>query len=167
MEKMRYGRIIVVSSRISLPVSHEDIIIKVTPINQSYIPVSSISKKSGLLDEVFTTCVIKRYCRDQWDDSSVAVVAAFDGVQGTSVLVGNSLVPSCYAIFDLEPLSLYFDFIFTSEISKSLSISLDHLCHLAILCLDQHAHTLHHLENTQQDLCNRLDWLIWRTDLIS
>ncbi|GKD80595.1 hypothetical protein Tco_1347434 [Tanacetum coccineum] len=57
------------------------------------------------------------------------------------------LVPSCFMIFDLEPLSLSFDFVFTSEIFKSLSFSLDRLCHLAILCLDQHAHTLHHLES--------------------
>ncbi|GKA93441.1 RNA-directed DNA polymerase, eukaryota [Tanacetum coccineum] len=57
------------------------------------------------------------------------------------------LVPSCFAIFDLEPLSLSFDFVFTSEISKSLSFSLDRLCLLAILSLDQHAHTLHHLES--------------------
>ncbi|GKB83165.1 hypothetical protein Tco_0950060 [Tanacetum coccineum] len=57
------------------------------------------------------------------------------------------LVPSCCVIFDLEPLSLFFDFVFTSEIFKSLSFSLDRLCHLAILCLDQHAHTLHHLES--------------------
>ncbi|GJT46905.1 hypothetical protein Tco_0955620 [Tanacetum coccineum] len=26
-------------------------------------------------------------------------------------------------------------------------VCLDHLCHLAILSLDQHAHTLHHLES--------------------
>ncbi|GKD69062.1 hypothetical protein Tco_1323152, partial [Tanacetum coccineum] len=57
------------------------------------------------------------------------------------------LVPSCYVIFDLYPLSLSFDFVFMSEIFKSLSFSLDRLCHLAILCLDQHAHTLHHLES--------------------
>ncbi|GJY16210.1 hypothetical protein Tco_0386632 [Tanacetum coccineum] len=57
------------------------------------------------------------------------------------------LVLSCFAIFDLEPLSLSFDFVFTFEIFKSLSFSLDRLCLLAILCLDQHAHTLHHLES--------------------
>nr|GEY78992.1 hypothetical protein [Tanacetum cinerariifolium] len=57
------------------------------------------------------------------------------------------LVPSCFAIFDLEPLSLSFDFVISSEILKSLSFNLDRLCHLAILCLDQHAHTLHHLES--------------------
>ncbi|GJV78950.1 hypothetical protein Tco_1514820 [Tanacetum coccineum] len=57
------------------------------------------------------------------------------------------LVPSCFVIFDLEPLSLSFDFVFMSEIFKSLSFSLDHLCHLAILCLDQHAYTLHHIES--------------------
>ncbi|GJW83160.1 retrovirus-related pol polyprotein from transposon TNT 1-94 [Tanacetum coccineum] len=46
-----------------------------------------------------------------------------------------------------EPLSLSFDFVFTSEIFKSLSFSLERLYHLAILYLDQHAHTLHHLES--------------------
>ncbi|GJR60659.1 hypothetical protein Tco_1502821 [Tanacetum coccineum] len=60
--------------------------------------------------------------------------------------VGTPLVPSCFAIFDLEPLLLSFDFVFTSEIFKSLSSCLDRLCRLVILCLDQHAHTLHHLE---------------------
>ncbi|GJZ05205.1 hypothetical protein Tco_0538480 [Tanacetum coccineum] len=57
------------------------------------------------------------------------------------------LVPSCCVIFDLVPLSLSFDFVFTSEIFKSLSFSLDHLCHLLISCLDQHAHTLHLFES--------------------
>ncbi|GKA48460.1 hypothetical protein Tco_0741418, partial [Tanacetum coccineum] len=44
-----------------------------------------------------------------------------------------SLVPSCFVIFDLEPLSLSFDFVFMSEIFKSLSFRLDCLCHLTIL----------------------------------
>ncbi|GJU84259.1 hypothetical protein Tco_1291805 [Tanacetum coccineum] len=57
------------------------------------------------------------------------------------------LVPSCFVIYDLELLSLSFDFVFSSEIFKSLSFRLDRLCRLAILCLDQHAHTLHHLES--------------------
>ncbi|GKE24657.1 hypothetical protein Tco_1436169 [Tanacetum coccineum] len=69
------------------------------------------------------------------------------------------LVPSCFAIFDLEPLSLSFDFVFTSEISKSLSFSYERLCRLAILCLDQHAHTLHHLESLLTISLNRLDIL--------
>ncbi|GJU91110.1 hypothetical protein Tco_1303533, partial [Tanacetum coccineum] len=55
------------------------------------------------------------------------------------------IVPSCYVIFELEP--FLFDFDFNFKIFKSLSFSLDRLCHLAILCLDQHAHTLHHLES--------------------
>ncbi|GJT80693.1 hypothetical protein Tco_1055035 [Tanacetum coccineum] len=69
------------------------------------------------------------------------------------------LVPSCFVIFDLEPLSLSFDFVFISEIFKSLSFSLDRLCHLAILCLDQHAHTLHHLESLLTISLDRLDIL--------
>ncbi|GJU80050.1 hypothetical protein Tco_1282415 [Tanacetum coccineum] len=36
---------------------------------------------------------------------------------------------------------------------------LDHLCHLAILCLDQHAHTLHHLESLLTISLDRLDIL--------
>ncbi|GJZ10238.1 copia protein [Tanacetum coccineum] len=67
------------------------------------------------------------------------------------------LVPSCFVIFDLEPLSLSFDFVFMSEIFKSLSFHLDRLCHLAILCLDQHAHTLHHLESLLTISLDRLD----------
>ncbi|GJS69185.1 hypothetical protein Tco_0702026 [Tanacetum coccineum] len=69
------------------------------------------------------------------------------------------LVPSCFAIFDLEPLSLSFNFVFTSEIFKSLSFCLDHLCRLAILCLNQHAHTLHHLESLITISLDRLDIL--------
>ncbi|GJS95050.1 reverse transcriptase domain-containing protein [Tanacetum coccineum] len=57
----------------------------------------------------------------------------------------------------LEPLSLSFDFVFLSEIFKSLSFCLDRLCHLAILCLDQHAHTLHHLESLLTISLDRLD----------
>ncbi|GKD09438.1 hypothetical protein Tco_1189123, partial [Tanacetum coccineum] len=68
------------------------------------------------------------------------------------------LVLSCFAIFDLEPLSLSFDFVFTSEILKSLSFRLDRLCHLAILCLDQH-HTLHHLKSLLTISLDSLDIL--------
>ncbi|GKG12010.1 hypothetical protein Tco_0346247, partial [Tanacetum coccineum] len=74
------------------------------------------------------------------------------------------LVPSCFAIFDFEPLSLSFDFVFASEIFKSLSVRLDHLCHLAILCLDQHARTLHHLKSLLTISLDRLD--ILKEDLV-
>nr|GEX41678.1 Gag-Pol polyprotein [Tanacetum cinerariifolium] len=74
------------------------------------------------------------------------------------------LVPSCCVIFDLKPLSLSFDFVFTSEIFKSLSFSLDRLCHLAILNLDQHAHTLHLLESLLTISLDRLD--ILKEDLV-
>ncbi|GKA39332.1 hypothetical protein Tco_0731883 [Tanacetum coccineum] len=72
-------------------------------------------------------------------------------------LVGRGLVPSCFVIYDLELLSLSFDVVFSSEIFKSLSFRLDRLCHLAILCLDQHAHTLHHLESLLTISLDRLD----------
>nr|GEZ33186.1 hypothetical protein [Tanacetum cinerariifolium] len=75
----------------------------------------------------------------------------------------RKLVPSCFTIFDLDSLSLSFDFVFTSEIFKSLSFSLDRLFHLAILCLDHHAHTLHHLESLLTISLDRLD--ILREDL--
>ncbi|GJV62761.1 putative reverse transcriptase domain-containing protein [Tanacetum coccineum] len=68
-----------------------------------------------------------------------------------------SLVPSCFAIFDLDPLSSSFDFVFVVQDFKSLSFRLDCLCHLAILCLDQHAHTLHHLESLLTISLDRLD----------
>ncbi|GJS43079.1 hypothetical protein Tco_0568122 [Tanacetum coccineum] len=60
---------------------------------------------------------------------------------------GRVLAPSCCVIFDLEPLSLSFDFVFKSEIFKSFLVCLCRLCHLAILYLDEHAHTLHQLES--------------------
>ncbi|GJW99578.1 retrovirus-related pol polyprotein from transposon TNT 1-94 [Tanacetum coccineum] len=71
----------------------------------------------------------------------------------------EKLVPSCFAIFDLEPLTLSLDFVLMYEIFKSLSFRLDRLCRLAILCLDQHAHTLHHLESLLTISLDRLDIL--------
>ncbi|GJZ92344.1 hypothetical protein Tco_0664409, partial [Tanacetum coccineum] len=64
-----------------------------------------------------------------------------------------------FAIFDLEPLTLSLDIVLMYEIFKSLSFCLDRLCHLAILCLDQHAHTLHHLESFLTISLKRLDIL--------
>ncbi|GKC78940.1 reverse transcriptase domain-containing protein, partial [Tanacetum coccineum] len=69
------------------------------------------------------------------------------------------LVPSCFVIFDLEPSSLSFDFVFMSDIFKSFSFSLDCFCHLAILCLDQHAHTSHLFESLLTISLDRLDIL--------
>nr|GEZ15646.1 hypothetical protein [Tanacetum cinerariifolium] len=81
---------------------------------------------------------------------TVVVSQTSEFVTGASSLILSSsrLVPSCFAIFDLKPLSLSFDFVFTPEIFNSLSFRLDRLCRLAILCLDQHAHTLHLLESS-------------------
>ncbi|GKB41866.1 ribonuclease H-like domain-containing protein [Tanacetum coccineum] len=56
-----------------------------------------------------------------------------------------------------QPLSLSFDFVFASEIFKSLSFCLDRLCRLAILSLDQHAYTLHLLESLLTISLDRLD----------
>nr|GEZ71115.1 hypothetical protein [Tanacetum cinerariifolium] len=60
---------------------------------------------------------------------------------GPSFLSSLRLVPSCFVIFDLEPLSL---------VLRSLNLSpclSSRFCHLAILYLDQHAHTMHHFES--------------------
>ncbi|GJW23857.1 hypothetical protein Tco_0037668 [Tanacetum coccineum] len=43
-------------------------------------------------------------------------------------------------------------------------VCLDRLCHLAILCLDQHAHTMHHLESLLTISLDRLD--ILKEDLV-
>nr|GEV00656.1 putative reverse transcriptase domain-containing protein [Tanacetum cinerariifolium] len=62
-----------------------------------------------------------------------------DGVE-----VSRVLVPSCCVIFDLEPLSLSFDFVFNLEIFKSFSLrSLPSCDHVSWY---QYAHTMHHLE---------------------
>nr|GEU97405.1 hypothetical protein [Tanacetum cinerariifolium] len=42
---------------------------------------------------------------------------------GLGLCLHCRLVPSCYVIFDLEPLSLSFDFVYTSEIFKSFSLN--------------------------------------------
>nr|GEW83970.1 integrase, catalytic core [Tanacetum cinerariifolium] len=79
-------------------------------------------------------------------DRVLLKVSSWDGVIcfGMKCKLASRLVPSCYVIFNLEPLSLSFDFIFTSEIFKSLFFSFDRLCHLAILCLDSAGMRLQH-----------------------
>ncbi|GJU88221.1 hypothetical protein Tco_1300644 [Tanacetum coccineum] len=75
------------------------------------------------------------------------------------------LVPSCFVISDLEP--FLFDFDFNFEIFKSFPCLSCCLCHLASLYLDQHAHTLHHLESLIiiDNLClDNLD--IFKEDLV-
>nr|GEU43802.1 reverse transcriptase domain-containing protein [Tanacetum cinerariifolium] len=52
----------------------------------------------------------------------------------------------------------------TPSIFKSLSFCLDRLCHLAILCLDHHAHTLHHRESLLTITLDRPD--ILKEDLV-
>ncbi|GJT53940.1 hypothetical protein Tco_0988994 [Tanacetum coccineum] len=55
----------------------------------------------------------------------------------------------------------------SSLIPRSLNlflVCLCRLCHLAILCLDQHAHTLHHLESLLTISLDRLD--ILKEDLV-
>ncbi|GJR44069.1 hypothetical protein Tco_1312172 [Tanacetum coccineum] len=47
--------------------------------------------------------------------------------------VYKMLVPSSFVIFDLEPLSLSFKFVFMSEIFKSFPSCPDHLCHLDLV----------------------------------
>ncbi|GJQ95149.1 hypothetical protein Tco_0006288 [Tanacetum coccineum] len=63
-------------------------------------------------------------------------------------LKAHWLVPSCFVIFDLEPLSLSLTHLFRPRYSKIFYPSvLIVLCHLEILVvLTNMAHTLHHLE---------------------
>ncbi|GJZ55858.1 hypothetical protein Tco_0611051, partial [Tanacetum coccineum] len=108
----------------------------------------------ALLDEVLKgyNCTIFAYAKTGTVDR--------EKMQPGSDLVVLSdvrLVPSCFVIYDLKLLSLSFDFVFSSTIFKSLSFRLNRLCHLAILCLDQHAHTLHHLESLLTISLDRLD----------
>nr|GEU94189.1 hypothetical protein [Tanacetum cinerariifolium] len=69
------------------------------------------------------------------------------------------LDPSCYVIFDLEPLSLAFDIVFSFEILKSFSLR--SLPSYDLVSWYRHAHTLHHLESlltiSLDNLC--LDYL--------
>ncbi|GJZ99052.1 hypothetical protein Tco_0671603 [Tanacetum coccineum] len=69
-------------------------------------------------------------------------------VQGRCSLIFKlELVPSCLINYDIEPLSLDHELL---EIIN-LASSLDHLCNPLPYCdlvsLDQHAHTLCHLES--------------------
>ncbi|GJX83777.1 hypothetical protein Tco_0333258 [Tanacetum coccineum] len=59
--------------------------------------------------------------------------------------------------FVVKLLSLSWSLSCCRLIFKSLSFRLDHLCCLAILCLDQHANTLHHLESLLTISLDRLD----------
>ncbi|GJS08971.1 hypothetical protein Tco_0365767 [Tanacetum coccineum] len=57
----------------------------------------------------------------------------------------RGLVPSCCVIFDLEPLSLSFDFVFSSDIFKTFSLRSLPSCNL--VSWHQHAYIVHHLES--------------------
>ncbi|GJR22926.1 phospholipase-like protein [Tanacetum coccineum] len=105
-------------------------------------------RKRYALEEVWEKCEKFHDSTKQWYDEGFEEEELWQNGIGRLGLQTLLLVPSCRVIFDLEPFSVSFDFVFTSEIFKSLSFSLDRLCHLAILCLDQHAHTLHLLESS-------------------
>ncbi|GJZ47887.1 hypothetical protein Tco_0601719 [Tanacetum coccineum] len=78
----------------------------------------------------------------------------------------NLLVPSCFMIYDLELLSLSFNFVFSPRIIKSFILRLDLLCHLEILCLDQYAHTLHHLESLLTNPYKKKELISIKEDLV-
>ncbi|GJW15155.1 hypothetical protein Tco_0019288 [Tanacetum coccineum] len=50
------------------------------------------------------------------------LAACLEKLHFSALLVMSKLVPSCYVIFDLEPLSLSFDFVISLEIFKSFSL---------------------------------------------
>ncbi|GKF00100.1 hypothetical protein Tco_0023450 [Tanacetum coccineum] len=119
------------------------------PLNRDYIELNDLNEPSELR-------------RNQGDDLMPTIEEGVD--ISKSLHFHNLLVPSCFAIFDLEPLTLSLDFVLMYEIFKSLSFHLDRLCRLAILCLDQHAHTLHHLESLLTIFLDRFD--ILKEDLV-
>ncbi|GJY48313.1 hypothetical protein Tco_0438269 [Tanacetum coccineum] len=96
---------------------------------------------------------------DHISDGVLEFILGKLGKQLFLLLEQHRLVPSCFAIFDLEPLTLSLDFVLMYEIFKSVSFCLDRLCRLVILYLDQHAHTLHHLESLLTIYLDRLDIL--------
>ncbi|GJT52644.1 hypothetical protein Tco_0978801 [Tanacetum coccineum] len=104
--------------------------------------------------------------------SSWGVLLALVGIEMVcSIFEANNLPRSEFIVTIFReineiafPLSLSFDFVFMPEIFKSLSFSLDRLCRLAILCLDQHAYTLYHLESLLTISLDRLD--ILKKDLV-
>ncbi|GKC53257.1 hypothetical protein Tco_1076002 [Tanacetum coccineum] len=105
-----------------------------------------------------------KHARDSYENKSIPIsrgLKVYSSCAMSTMQIFSMLwlVSSCFAIFDLEPLSLSFDFVFMSEIFKSLSFCLDCFCRRAILCLDQHAHTLHHLESLLTISLDRLDIL--------
>ncbi|GJT26268.1 hypothetical protein Tco_0906543 [Tanacetum coccineum] len=136
--------------------SRDSISLKVKVLASFYLP------NTVRMVQIWTITLVM-----SWLSTLLIVIALHSarssGAQLTFVV--ERLVPSCCVIFDLEPLSLSFNFVFTSEIFKSLSFSLDRLCHLAILCLDQHAHTLHLLESSL--IIFPQDWFLRRDLLIS
>nr|GEW24150.1 retrovirus-related Pol polyprotein from transposon TNT 1-94 [Tanacetum cinerariifolium] len=88
------------------------------------------------------------FYNDLSDDLVARLVAVgFDCLLSLDEQICPRLVPSCFMIFDLEPSSLSFDFVFSSEIFKFYPFVLIVFFHLAILCLDHHAHTLHHFKS--------------------
>ncbi|GKA56648.1 hypothetical protein Tco_0755720 [Tanacetum coccineum] len=80
-----------------------------------------------------------------------------DGNASTSkhgkIVIAPSHLCHCLSTLSLIPRSL-----------NLFLVCLDRLCHLAILCLDQHAHTLHHLESLLTISLDRLD--ILKEDLV-
>ncbi|GKD78049.1 hypothetical protein Tco_1340670 [Tanacetum coccineum] len=103
---------------------------------------------SEMLDEEELIQMLEEEARAKldWQDSKLPCTQTYLRLTiSPNVWSLNSLglVPSCFAIFDLELLSL-------SLVLRSLNlflVCLYRLFHLAILYLNQHAHTMHHLES--------------------
>nr|GEU36269.1 uncharacterized mitochondrial protein AtMg00810-like [Tanacetum cinerariifolium] len=137
----------ILQKQVEAILGNNELLFVTTAKGKDICPNSALNLKGkGLIPDLR----IKYYCQNQRD---LPRDIPLDSVE---VL---RLVPSCFVIFDLELLSLSFDFVFMSEIFKFVSFSLDRLCRLAILCLDQHAHTLHHLESLLTISLDRLNIL--------
>ncbi|GJS77284.1 putative reverse transcriptase domain, reverse transcriptase zinc-binding domain protein [Tanacetum coccineum] len=125
---------------------------------QDLIPAWDVSANLGVVcslcetvpdshDHMFFECSFSRgiWTNQLADDESKSVERlARLRISPDAFCLDLMLVLSCCVIFDLEP--FHFDFDCNSEIFKSFPCLSCCLCHLAILCLDQHAYTMQHLE---------------------
>nr|GEY33406.1 actin-depolymerizing factor 7 [Tanacetum cinerariifolium] len=111
---------------------------------------------------VFDFDVTRSGIRIAYSSASVVVAAATEVPKSASDLEDLKMLASGPTPYNL--LLSSFDFVFSSKIFKSLSFCLDRLFHLAILCLDHHDHTLHHLERILTISLDKLD--ISKEDLV-
>nr|GEX28066.1 ribonuclease H-like domain-containing protein [Tanacetum cinerariifolium] len=91
-----------------------------TMLADSKLPITFWAKAVNTACYVQNRTIWESLMENQMNGSLLATLQLVKLLEYTTLELGR-LVPSCFAIFDLEPLSLSFDFVFSSEIFKSLS----------------------------------------------